>query len=202
MLVPIMQIGRRLLVVNKITFSLVLSACAAWVLFVPATASAISGNAYYTFTFDTGPYGLQHFTLAFSESSSSTPGGDNETTQQADNATLTGEVTISADGRSFQDASGTYIANGNFFNGSWQATEALYSPFYETTVYTHHSLLFFGISLAGDVITTGVMYSTTKSEPQTAAPASNAGMLVAMATEEEMLIVPFLGVLVSLSEFP
>jgi len=151
------------------------------VLFHSAHAQGLEGLSYYTFAFDVTENTIENFTFSFS---------DNETDQAADNATAdnqtaTGGVSILVQNKSFVTPTGSYIATGNFFNGTWQATEKEYSSYYQENMYTYYSLIFFGGAFINKFFLAGVMYSTITTQS------------VALGTDKKSTVAPFMGILVN-----
>ena len=152
----------------------------------PVPAQGLEGNSYYVLALDLRENSIQHFTWTFS-SSSSGGGADNETEAVTDNETQSGTVVFDVEDRTFDNSTGTYLATGNIFTGSWEAAEENYSNYYEENITTYYSFLFFGVTFANDFFTAGIIYSniTTKSSIK--------------GTEKESRIVPFFGIMLSTS---
>ena len=147
-----------------------------------AVASEVAGKSYYTITFDMSMTALQDFTWSFGPVA-----GGSTSDNATDNATQ-GEVSISAQAKTFDNATGSYLALGNFFRGTWKATEINYSSFYEADIYTYYSFLFFGVVFRQSSYITGIVYSDTIIKS------------TAKDTEEIKTIFPYLGILVERSE--
>jgi len=127
-----------------------------------------SGRKYYVLSFNTTTKALEQFNWLFS---------DNATAAEADNGSSTGTVIIEQPGKTFADASGTYLADGDFYNGLWEATEKKYSSYYETDIYTYYSFLFYGTQLADNVLTAGIIYSTVREESTATDPKEYTSMM-------------------------
>ncbi|MEI6126585.1 MAG: hypothetical protein WCQ99_08555 [Pseudomonadota bacterium] len=141
-----------------------------------AKASEVAGHNYYTMTFDAGINALQAFTWSFGPADAVS---DNAT----DNSTR-GEVSISAQAKTFDNSTGAYVGRGNFFRGTWKAVEKNHSAFYEADIYTYYSFLFFGVVFVQSSCVTGIIYSDTIIKS------------TAKDTEEIKSFIPFVGILV------
>jgi len=137
-----------------------------------------SGRKYYVLTFNQATMSLEQFNWFFT---------DNATSGGTDNGSSTGMVTIEQAGKTFAEASGAYRADGDFYNGLWEASEKKYSPYYETDMYTYYSFLFYGINLADSTLTSGILYSTVREESTATEP------------KEYTSIMPYFGFLVATS---
>ncbi len=135
------------------------------ILFSGSTVSAqgFAGNSYYVYAFGLLKKSLTNYTFTFADNETSA-GSDNGTESNSDNATRTGSVTISQAGKIFESSSGSYIATGNLYNGTWEATEKAYSSYYEENIYSYYSFQFFGTTLMEGFFTSGIIYSTLTTE--------------------------------------
>lgn len=138
----------------------------------------VTGRKYYVLAFNLSTTALEQFNWMFA---------DNATSAGADNETATGLVIIEQAGKTFTEASGTYLATGDSYNGAWEGTEKNYSAYYEADIYTYYSFLFYGISLAEKTFTSGIIYSTVREESTATEP------------KEYTSVMPYIGFLVAAS---
>jgi hypothetical protein len=148
----------------------------------PILAQEINGNTYYIYALDVNEMFLQQFTWEFSDNAT-----ESSTDNGTDNAKGSGIIAIEQAGKTFENSSGSYISTGNFYRGSWEATEKNFSNYYEEDIYIYYSFLFYGVNLLNTTYTAGIIYSTTREKTTT------------KGTEEYLKVLPYIGILVSSS---
>ncbi len=156
-------------------------------------AQDFAGSSYYCYGIDIRTGSLQSFELTFGTGDGGTAGSDNATsgsdneTSGGTTETIQGALTLSVPGRTFDNQTGTYRLNGTVYNGSWEGDEAVASSFYQETIYTYHSYLFFGLTSFNNFLVSGFAFVSITEQ-------SNA-----KGTVQSSGTVPFIGVLVSAS---
>jgi len=144
-------------------------------------ASTVAEHGYYTTTILTGGNSFQNFTWTFGASQTGSQ-SDNETSA-SDNESQ-GDVSISAQAKTFDNETGSYMGTGNFFHGTWEAAEVQYSSFYAADIYTYYSFLFFGVVFAQSSFITGYILSETTIKSS------------ALDSEQIRTVMPFFGILI------
>lgn len=151
-----------------------------------AQGQTLDGKTYYMYTIDVETASLQHSTITFTASDSA-PESDNASSGSDNQTREAGTLSLSIENKNFDNATGTFMSRGIFFQGTWEGVETHYSSYYKENVYRYYSFLFYGVLAANGYGAAGFVLSTVTEQS------------ASTETEVHRGIVPFLGVLISQS---
>lgn len=153
-----------------------------------AGAQHIGGREYYVYSLDILTGRLQHCTVSFGDSGDNATAVGDTVTAVDDALPASGTLAISVASETFDSADGSYLVSGRFFNGHWQASQSVYSDYYGEKIFTYYSFLIAGMSFGNGFSVGGVMHTTITE------------VSAAKGTHPHSAVVPFIGVLITISE--